>query len=173
VPRDRSRHRPSAQKTEPEHRTSPTSTTSALDAKIRLLSQRVQVIENNEKVIGRTLAGFNKKLKEIDGLLAASGGAGKAPDLTELKEVLKQELKSEIKAIAPPLTEGGAAAPKVVARASQELSDIKRNVDALSAQVKEIKYIVDSINPMEYVTIEQIRDIIERKIKSQKTEQGP
>jgi len=173
VPRDRPRHRPTAQKTEPEHRPGPTSTASAIDAKIRLLSQRVQVMENNEKVIGRTLAGFNKKLKEIDGLLAASGGAGKAPDLTELKNVLKQELKAEIKAIAPPLLESGAQTPKVVVRASQELSDIKRNIDTLSAQVKEIKYIVDSINPMEYVTIEQIRDIIDRKMRSQKTEQGP
>jgi len=135
----------------------------SLDAKFKLVAQRMKIIENNEQVIGRTLVAHNKKLKELEATLAAAGSGGKAPDITKLKDTLKEELKAEMMSssfIAPPM-EHETSSP----RDSSELVNIKRAVELLRQQISELKYIVDSINPLEYVTLEQLNDVIERKIE--------
>jgi hypothetical protein len=37
-----------------------------IDKKMKLLSQRLKIIESNEKVIGRTLTELNKKVKKLE-----------------------------------------------------------------------------------------------------------
>lgn len=38
----------------------------ALDSKMRVVAQRMKIIEKNEQIIGKTLISHNKKLKELE-----------------------------------------------------------------------------------------------------------
>lgn len=138
----------------------------ALDAKIKLIAQRIKIIENNEQVIGRTLVTINKKMKELEGLVASAGG--KPVDLSAMKESLKEEIKSEL-SMRPemPLRVEEASEYEVARktrRASEDLENLKKQIENLSASVSEMKYILDTINPMEYVTLENLSEILDRKI---------
>jgi hypothetical protein len=40
-----------------------------------------------------------------------------------------------------------------------------RSRTATVEQVKELKYVIDSINPLEFSTLTQVRELIDKKIK--------
>jgi len=123
----------------------------ALDSKIRVLAQRLSIIEKNEQIIGKTLIGHNKTLKElqegISKLETGSAGGMSGDEMEGLKKSVS-EVKSEIDALKPIVQEN------------------KRVDDAIRADIKEIKYVVDMINPVAYVTKDDIDDIIEDKLKA-------
>jgi hypothetical protein len=143
------------------------SSLAALDAKIKLLTQRIQIVENNEQVIGRTLVNIQKKLKDLE--TAASAG-GRPADI----EKIKAEILAEVKAlparaakeeIMPPLEVEEFGRPARPARAAPEESRaMKRLVDDLKAEVDEIKYVLDTFNPLEYVRVQDLGTLIEEKI---------
>ena len=133
----------------------------SLDAKLKLIAQRLKIMENNVQVVGRTLVSHNKKMKEFEVTLAAGGG--KAPDMAKLKDALKEELKTEFSAnseISAPLEHG-----VPTRRDSSEIINLKKSVEELRQEVNELKYVVDSINPLEYVTIDQLSDVVQRKME--------
>ncbi|MCK4327676.1 MAG: hypothetical protein KAW41_04335 [Candidatus Diapherotrites archaeon] len=133
----------------------------SLDAKLKLIAQRLKIMENNEQVIGRTLVSHNKKMKELEALAAAGGGKGL--DLARLKDTIRDELKAELMGggqIAPPLEHG---AP--TKRTSSEIINLRKSVEELRQEVNELKYVVDSINPLEYITLDQLNDVVTRKIE--------
>lgn len=135
-----------------------TASLASLDAKIRLIAQQLKILENNEQVISRTLVGYGKKIKDLE---TAQAAGASALDLGKLKESLKEELKAGLAAgssgeLGPPLEE---ASP----RTSAQLTDLRAQLDELAKEVKELRYIVDSINPLEYVTLDQLNEAIDRK----------
>ena len=134
----------------------------SIDAKIKLIAQKLKILESNEQVISRTLTSQAKKLKEFEATLAAGGGGGSAPDLIKMKETLKEEIRSELGSssggIAPPLEKSGP-------RTNVQMTNLKKEVEELCNDVKEIKYVIDSINPLEYVTLDQLNDVVDRKLK--------
>ncbi len=169
--RPRSRPQPTARpsgRPQQQQGASVTSSISALDAKIKLISQRIKIVENNLQVMSRTMVSHNKKLKDIEAAVAAGGG-GKV-DLDAIKKTLREQLQSDIASAQTPATplmiddynrSGGGAAPEGVKELKKELAELR-------AQVSEMKYVVDTLNPMEYVTLEDINDVIDRKIRAMK-----
>lgn len=155
------RHRPQATGHAPQ--TSMSASLASLDAKLKLIAQRLKIMENNEQVIGRTLVTHNKKIKELETSLAAGGGK---VDVGKLKSELKEEMKAEMISsggeIGPPLEEVPSR------RESSDIRELKKSVDELRQQVSELKYITDSINPLEYITLEELNDAIDRKLEKMK-----
>ena len=157
------RHRPQAS-TRTTSSPSMSSSLASLDAKMKLIAQRLKILENNEQVIGRTLVTHNKKLKELEASLSAGGGK---VDVGKLKDEIREELKAEKiasgSAIAPPIDD---AMPR---RESADIRDLKKSIEELRQEVSELKYITDSINPLEYITLEQLNDAIDRKLEKHRT----
>ena len=121
----------------------------SLDSKIRVVSQRMRVIEKNEQIIGNTLIKHNKKLK----LLERSGGvAAPSPEIRISKddEGLSKQI-DEVNVLVKDLI--------------KEISFNRELVDKMRQDVNEMKYILDTVNPMEYVTVNQVGDLIDEKIK--------
>ena len=137
-------------------------TIGTLDAKLKLLAQRLKIIEMNEQVIGRTLVSHNKKLKELE---------SSAPSLPvnikqELKTELLNELKEELKKITPENQGELAISTKQLAEIQAELKELRKTVVNLKQQVDELKYTLESINPLEYVTLDELSEVIDKKISN-------
>ena len=134
---------------------------SSIDAKLKLITQRMKLIENNEQVISRTVVSQKKKIQELEKSLSAGGGN---VDVSKLKTEILNEIKPQLIAsgvsgdIRPPLEEGFSR------RESSEITTIKKSIELLHQEVNELKYIIDSINPLEYITLEQLNDAIDRKL---------
>lgn len=125
----------------------------SLDSKIKVVSQRMRVIEKNEQIIGNTLIKHNKKLK----LLERSRGAVAAPSpeirISKDDEGLSKQI-DEVNVLIKDLI--------------KEISFNRELVDKMRQDVNEMKYILDTVNPMEYVTVNQVGDLIDEKIKKSK-----
>ncbi|MBI5036779.1 hypothetical protein HZC09_05545 [Candidatus Micrarchaeota archaeon] len=73
------------------------------------------------------------------------------------QEILSQTLlkvKQEVK-------EGGGKAAVQTGASSETEEKIKE----LESEVKQIRYVIDSINPLEYATIDQVKELLEEKCK--------
>ncbi|MDD3159968.1 MAG: hypothetical protein PHQ98_03305 [Candidatus ainarchaeum sp.] len=119
----------------------------ALNSSIMLISQKMKFISRNEKIIGRNLMVLNKKIKDLEGKISANSSES---------------------------SQGGAS--------SEEMQKLAQKTEFLSAQIddlqsklvtkeelKELKYIIDSINPLEFATLGQVKDMINKDKK--KTEE--
>jgi hypothetical protein len=136
----------------------------------------MKIIENNEQVIGRTLVSHNKKLKELEsGESGQPSQASLASLKAEIKEDLKKELKQELSREMESqqsgvlhIEEASTGAPtNQVKEFSRELEDLKRAVNRLKQEIDEVKYVLDTVNPLEYVTIEHLGDLIEKKVREE------
>ena len=126
----------------------------ALNSSILVISQKINYIVRNEKILGRNILVVNKKIKEI--------GAGKAgSSLNDTEQLSKQ------------LTQIQEQLDQNTAQISELYSAVDRIKDSSvkAEQFKELKYVIDSINPLEFVTYKDIEQLIEEKIasKSKKT----
>ena len=90
-----------------------------LESKVDLLASKLNTIERNEEVIGRTLIALNSRIKKLE---ESPGGRGAGAGSDELRNY------------------------------------------ATKQEVAELKYVIDSINPLEYATIAQVRELIEEKL---------
>ena len=132
----------------------------------------LKIIEMNEQVIGRTLVSHNKKLKEIES--AGVAGADLAPlkqEIANLKAELSAQLKDEVRRAVPTspsvlsIEEAGGGVPSPEMEA--EIKSLKKAASSLKQEVEELKYVISSINPMEYVTVEELGDLINKKIEKE------
>ncbi len=60
-------------------------------------------------------------------------------------------------------TAGGASSAELKA-VRAEVDELKKNM-ASREEVKELKYVLDSINPLEYATIDQVHELLNEKLK--------
>lgn len=122
----------------------------ALNSSILILSQKMKFIVRNEKILGRNLVVLNKRIRE--GGTGGGVGSGDGADSAGLKNelanlnarleensVLVQELRSEIETI--------------------------KETYSRHEEVKEIKFVVDAINPLEFVTRKDLEEILGKKIE--------
>ena len=108
-----------------------------LDSKINLIAQKIRVMEKNEDVLGRTMVTLNDKLHKLEESGGrASAAAASRPDSGAASEELKEKVKA-----------------------------LEEKLDATHSQVLEMKYVIDSINPLEYATINQVRELLEEKLE--------
>lgn len=117
-----------------------------LDSKVELLKQQLNTLESNQEVIGRTIVLHNTRLQEMERKIAGLAGGPAA----------------------------GAAPPEEIEALRKEIALLKESAEMMSktAVSKEdferIQYIVESINPLEYVTLSQIDKLLDEKLKKKK-----
>jgi predicted RNase H-like nuclease (RuvC/YqgF family) len=115
----------------------------ALNSSILLISQKIKYLVRNEKILGRNLVVLNKKIKTLEEKVVSiptasvSGGAS-APEL----EVMKQK----------------------VSMLEAQMEDLITSA-ALKEELKELKYIINSINPLEFATLTQVRELIDKRME--------
>lgn len=109
----------------------------ALQSSILVLSQKIKYLVHNEKILGRNILILNKKIPTSG--FNASGSASS----TQVNEILTKldSLESRVKSIESNL-------------------ELFTKRFARAEDIKEMKYIIDNINPLEYVTVEQAKKLI-------------
>lgn len=119
----------------------------ALNSSILLISQKMKYVVRNEKILGRNLIVLNRKLKKLEDSIesGAGGGALSAEQVVEISDQLKKMNER-------------------LALTEAQISEI-RDTYAPADQLKELKYVIDSINPLEFVTIKQVEELINKKLK--------
>ncbi len=127
----------------------------SLDSKIRVVAQRMRIIEKNEQIIGKTLVNHNKKIKELE---AASGTRSSSVIASEQQPSVNNEQISELNTQVEKLN-------SLVADLVKEINYNRELIDNMRQDINEMKYILDTVNPMEYVTINQVKDLIDEKLK--------
>lgn len=123
-----------------------------LDSRMRIVAQRMKIIEKNEQIIGKTLITHSKKIKDVElGQTAAIGAP--SIDLSELKkiDIEVKQAQSEISSF--------------VNEMKNEVIKNRQLLDKLREEVNEMKYVLDNINPVAYVTIDQVSDLIDEKLR--------
>jgi phage shock protein A len=120
----------------------------ALNSSILLVTQKMKYLVRNEKILGRNLVVLNKKIKNIEDklTLAPQSQSGSSNVSSEEIDSLKQKIT---------LLEA-------------QIEDM-RSRTATTESLKELKYVIDSINPLEFTTLSQVRDLIDKKMKEKIT----
>ncbi len=121
----------------------------ALNSSILILSQKMKYMVRNEKILGRNLVVLNKKIRGGDmagGSFSGEGSEGASQIQNELARI-NEKLEEH----------------------SNLLAELRSDVDTIretfakEEEVKEIKYVIDAINPMEFVTRKDIGEIMGKK----------
>lgn len=126
----------------------------ALNASILIISQKMKYLVRNEKILGRNLLVLNKKLKQLESGGSAKGGVDET-QFSELRDQLAY-IKEKVEGTAAKLSELQA-----------EIETVKENY-AKDASLKEMKYVIDSINPLEFVTYKEVERLVEEKLNAGK-----
>jgi len=111
----------------------------ALQSSILVLSEKIKYLVHNEKILSRNILILNKKVAaKADG---ANSGSGMSNE--QMQELIKEikEIKTKIRAI------------------ESNLEMFSKRY-AKAEELKEMKYIVDNINPLEYTTVSQVKKLI-------------
>jgi len=127
----------------------------ALNATILIISQKMKALVQNEKILGRNLLVLNKKIKDMQDQAGARIETGPGMPSEQAKEI--QASVIALKAQSDKNSE-----------AIQELGELIEKTRAQvpkTEEIKELKYIIDTINPLEFITFRQIDEIIEKKLK--------
>jgi len=117
----------------------------ALNSSILIISQKIKYLVRNEKILGRNLLVLNKKIKTIQAGYGSSSTdlSGIEPELAEINRKLNENAEA-------------------IARLDSEIENIKENY-AKAEDVAEIKYVIDTINPLEFVSIKDVKDLMQGK----------
>ena len=113
-----------------------------LDSKITLIAQKMHTIEKNEEVIGRTIVAHNEKLREIEerGATATAEGAAAGVASADAEDFKRQ------------------------------MADFQKQLKALADDLREMRYVLDSINPLEFVTASKVRELVREEMADEATE---
>jgi len=118
----------------------------ALNSAISLLSQKMRNLARNEKILGRNLIVLNKKVRELSEMGSA--------------QALPASFAEKISALEKRLDD-----------TNKKLEELNIIVSHLRKEFvtyddfKELKQIVDAINPLELATIDQVKELIGRSHK--------
>lgn len=127
----------------------------AINATIMLLSQKISYLVRNEKILSQNILVLNEKLKKLEDKLNSQSGmqttnGASSEDLDGVKAQIS-ELYNKVTGL------------------KQEIEQLSQNIDSIKGQFvtkkefQEIKYLVDAINPLEYVTYKQIKDLVKKE----------
>jgi len=113
----------------------------ALNSSILLITQKIKYLVRNEKILGRNLIVLNKKIKLIEEKTVSPVQQGQfSGSSSQEVEQLKQR----------------------IALLEAQIDDLRfRN--ATKEELRELKYVIDSINPLEFATLSQVKEIISKK----------
>ncbi|HIH10423.1 MAG TPA: hypothetical protein HA254_07205 [Candidatus Diapherotrites archaeon] len=113
----------------------------AINSSILIILQKIKFLVRNEKILGRNLLVVNRKVKDLqesghNGPVAGTGGMD--------REIAS--LNSKVAELSERITLLGS-----------EVENIRQNY-AKAEQVSEIKYVIDSINPLEFATLKDLKE---------------
>jgi archaellum component FlaC len=114
----------------------------ALQSSILVLSQKIKYLVHNEKILGRNILILNKKIANSSGSVS-SGSEINSDQINEILNKLKN-LEQKVKTIESTL-------------------ELFSKRYARSDELKEMKYIIDNINPLEYTTVDQVKKMIKEQ----------
>lgn len=120
----------------------------ALNSAISLLSQKMSNIARNEKILGRNLIVLNKKVKNIS---QSQSSENMPENLAQRLEQLEKEVET----------------------VNRKIDDLNAVVSSLRKEFvsrdefQEMKQIIDAINPLEVVTADEVKELIEKNNKTQ------
>jgi len=130
----------------------------ALNSSILILSQKLKYVVRNEKILGRNILVLNKKLRDSE----TGGFHGSSLSSEDLSSV-----KNEIVSLS-----------NTIAKQSEAISELQITVQqikdtfAKAEDVQEMKYVVDTIKPLEFVTRKDVMQLVgsesEKKSKAKK-----
>lgn len=114
----------------------------ALQSSILVLRQKLQYLVHNEKILGRNILILNKKIANN----SSSGENDSFASNEKIEELISKidNLESKIKGIESTL-------------------EMFSKRFAKQEDLKEMKYVVDNINPLEYTTVEQVKKMIKEE----------
>ena len=112
----------------------------ALNSSILLMSQKMKYLVRNEKILGRNLIVLNKKIKTLEERMVSPQGQEQGS--VSSTEVMQLQQR--------------------VALLEAQLDDMRSRA-ATKEELKELKYVIDSINPLEFATLGQVSDLINKK----------
>jgi vacuolar-type H+-ATPase subunit I/STV1 len=118
----------------------------ALNSSILLITQKIKYLVRNEKILGRNLVVLNKKIKTLEEKVVNNS-------FTQTESSVSEE---EI-----------ASLNKKIVLLETQLEDLHSRVST-KEELKELKYVIDSINPLEFATISQVRELIDKKMEEKK-----
>lgn len=120
-----------------------------LDSKIRLLNQRISVIEKNQKVISATLVSQRKKLEAL---------VRKAEErTTDTSQSLREAVSDN---------------QKYILSLSEKIEALENELNDIKSQIGELKYFLENINPLVYVTYDDLPEIIDERLERKLKELG-
>jgi len=122
----------------------------ALNTTVMLLSQKMAYLVRNEKILSKNILILNEKINKL-----AEGGSksqGSSVDLEEIENINSKivDLYEKQKTI------------------KQDMEYLKSNIDGLKdsfvtkEELQELKYIIDTINPLEFVTYQQLKELLKK-----------
>jgi len=120
----------------------------AMNSAISILSQKMRHLTRNEKILGRNLIVLNKKLREMSDSSSSEG----IPEETR-KEI--EELKNQL-----------LQANKKIEELNIVMANQSRKFVGAD-ELKELRYVVDSINPLDLATLDQVKELIKRELDKQ------
>lgn len=124
----------------------------ALNASVLVITQKIKYLVRNEKILGRNLIVINKRVRDIQTQVASSEAHGVSDEV----RASLQELQKQMNAISQRLVEVEAKVDDAVSRSAKE------------EEVKELKYIIDNINPLHLITQDQAQQMINKKFDTKK-----
>lgn len=119
----------------------------ALNSSVLLLSQKMQYLVRNEKILGRNLIVLSKRLKEYESDSAGKTGGALPPEFLKDFSDIKTKVESH---------------ERTLLDLQNEVAEI-RDRYAKSDTVSELKYVIDAINPLEFVTVKQVQELLEKE----------
>ncbi len=119
----------------------------ALDANVRVLRQQIAAIRKTERILARNLIQLNKKVAE----LRETTGKSSSVDEEKIRELMDMITRTR----------------EDLARLREDIEYLKRQVShtLTSEDIAELKYIVETVNPLEFVTYKQVGELVERKLR--------
>ena len=129
-----------------------------MDSKIKVVAQRMKIIEKNEQIIGKTLISHGKEIKELTALVEGLKSA--APE----EKVPYEDIMSAIADIKKTFSESQG----FISKLKDDVEVMKRDMAGLRDGLNEAKYVLETINPVAYVTFDQVADLIDEKIEEMK-----
>lgn len=115
----------------------------ALNSSILLITQKIKYLVRNEKILGRNLVVLNKKIKSLEDKVVNAPAVAQTGTIDSAQvESLKQK----------------------VSLLEAQIEDM-RSRSATTESLKELKYVIDSINPLEFATLSQVRELIDKRLK--------
>jgi hypothetical protein len=121
----------------------------ALSAAVMVITQKIKYLVRNEKILGRNLIVINKRVRDLQAQVSQSQNQG---------------VNDSVRAALDDLTHQVGAISQRLVELEAKVDDVSRS-SAKNEDVREIKYVVDTLNPLHFITVEQAQQMINKEKK--------